>query len=103
MNLSSISKALNIGAALVALIPGVITPAIQAVEGAIGPGNGKAKLDAVLGIVQSAYSAVTNVEVTWNDIAPAVTSSVSALVTAFNAVKAFAHGGQPPAGTPAGK
>jgi hypothetical protein len=90
----NLSKILAIGGLLTSLIPNVLVPAIQGVESAIGPGNGKAKLDAVLGIVQSAYGALTNVETTWTEIAPAVTGAVNALVTAFNTIKLFGHGGQ---------
>jgi hypothetical protein len=100
MNLTGITSALAklsaIGSALKVLFP-IIVSAIQEVESALGAGNGATKLQAVLGIVETAYGAVQGVEATWADIQPAITGTVNALVTAFNAIKSFAHAGQPAA------
>jgi hypothetical protein len=94
--LGTLAKLKAIGVALAALFPSIIA-AVDAAETAIGPGNGATKLQFVQDFLKAVYSGLQNAGVLWEDLLPTVNAAVSALVNAFNAIKAFGHAGQPAA------
>lgn len=74
---------------LISLFP-LIIQAVQAIESAFPQGSqGAAKLDAVKGVIQSAYGAVQNVEQPFESMWPAIQGVVSTVVTLANATGLF--------------
>lgn len=92
--LDQLSKLKSIGVAIAALFPSLIA-AVQAAETALGPGVGAAKLAFVQNTLAAIYGTIQTAEVAWTDLLPSLTTVINALVTAFNAIKAFGHAGAP--------
>ena len=69
---------------ILSLLP-LLIQAVQAIEQAFPDGGqGKAKLDAVRNILQSAYSVASDVTGKFEDIWPALSGTVSAVVNLAN-------------------
>lgn len=68
----------------------VIVETVKAIEAAMPePGQGQAKLAMVKAAMQSAYDQLTNVQVTFEQVWPAINAVISSVVTAYNASGIF--------------
>jgi hypothetical protein len=82
-------KFLEIARLILSLLP-VLIQAIRAAEEAIpGEGKGEAKLAMIRGILEAAYSTATDALGTFDQLWPALQSTISAVVQAFNKAKVF--------------
>lgn len=74
---------------LLSLLP-LIIQVVQAIEAAIPEsGAGKAKLELVKATIQSGYTAASDTVASFEAIWPAISSTVSAVVSTFNALGKF--------------
>ena len=74
---------------ILALLP-LIIQAITTIEQAVPAGStGASKLDAIKGILQSAYGAATDATGQFEQIWPALSGTVTTLVNLFNATGIF--------------
>jgi len=75
--------------AAAALLP-IISQTVIAIEQSLPAGSaGAVKLDMVKGILQSAYAAEQNAEVTFEKLWPTIQGIISGLITAYNASGLF--------------
>lgn len=80
---------LTIVKTILSLLP-LIIQAVQAIETAFPDGGqGKAKLDAIKNVLQSAYSVAGDVVGSFEAIWPAISGAVSAVVTLSNQTGLF--------------
>lgn len=71
------------------LLP-IIVQTIKSVEEVLpGPGQGPAKLETVKTMMQNAVAAAGNIEVTFEQLWPAMQSVIAILVSAYNASGVF--------------
>ena len=74
------------------LLPAIID-AIKAIEDAIpGSGNGVAKLAAVRGIIEAAYSAASDAVIQFQDLWPSIEKTIAIMVDLFNSLGIFKKG-----------
>ena len=77
-------KLLTVLRIVVSMLP-MIIQAIKAVEEAIpGKGEGELKLALVRGLLETAYSVATDVEVSFEEVWPVLLKTITAIVGAFN-------------------
>lgn len=83
---------LAIAKILLSLLP-LIIQGIQSLESAMpGAGQGSAKLDALRGILQAAYTNGQQAEAAFETIWPAIAGAVGNLVSTFNKAGVFKSG-----------
>jgi hypothetical protein len=80
---------LSIARLIVSLMPILITAIKSAEEALPESGKGALKLAMVRGVLESAYSAATDTEATFDEVWPSIKRAVDAIVAAFNAAKIF--------------
>src|SRR5579859_6843665 len=90
MNFSAnLTKVLNIGEAVVALLP-TVDALVKGVESALPEGTaGAQKLAVVESTLSATYNAIPGLVAAWEDVWPVITKEITALVSAFNAVGVF--------------
>lgn len=77
---------------ILSLFP-LIIQAVQAVEAAVpAGGNGAAKLDSIRQVLQGAYSIANDAAGKFEDVWPAISGTVGAVVSLFNKTGAFKTG-----------
>ena len=82
-------KLLTVLRTVISLMP-VLIQAIKAAEEAIpGKGRGELKLAMIRGVLESAYSVATDVDMTFDEVWPAIQKAVKAIVEAFNSAGVF--------------
>jgi len=80
---------LQIARLIIALLP-VLIEAIKAAEEAIpGEGKGEAKLAMIRGILEAAYSVATDATDRFENVWPALQSTITNIVQAFNKAGIF--------------
>lgn len=74
---------------IVSLIPTLVS-LIKSLEEAIPePGKGTQKLETLRGILESGYAVANDIGVTMEELWPALSSTINALVAAFNSTGVF--------------
>ncbi len=74
---------------ILTMLPAIIE-AIKAIEAALpAGGQGAAKLDAIRGVLQSAYGVASDATERFEAVWPAISGTVSALVALFNKAGVF--------------
>lgn len=77
---------------VLSLLP-VIIDAVKAIEAALpAGGQGAAKLDAIRAMLQSAYSVASDATASFESVWPAISGTVSAVVSLFNKAGVFSKG-----------
>lgn len=74
---------------ILSMLPAIIE-AVKAIEAALpAGGQGAAKLDAIKGVLQSAYGVANDATAQFEAVWPAISGTVSALVALFNKAGVF--------------
>ena len=77
---------------ILSMLPAIIE-AVKAIEAAMpAGGQGAAKLDAIRGILSSAYAIASDAQAQFDSVWPAISGTVSAVVGMFNRAGAFKTG-----------